>query len=106
MSGNRKQHWQRLRGIYRACFFDDKGQKLSPAGAAVIANLRDMSGFERSAKRADPHDTYYALGQQEVVKHILQIMNLTDEQIARLDQSVTSETELEVLGLSDDRHFN
>jgi hypothetical protein len=104
LSGGRKQHWQRLRGVYRACLCDERG-KVTPAGAQILANLRDMSHFERSPFSSDPLRMAHTVGMQDIVKHIIQIINLTDEQIARLDQSVQSENQLEVLGLSDDGHL-
>ena len=103
--GSRKEHWERLRGVFRACFCDGRTGQLHPAGAAVLQNLRDMCAFEKSAKRNDPHDTYYALGQQDVVKHIIQMIELNDEQLARLDEVVRSENQMEAFGLNDD-NFN
>jgi hypothetical protein len=105
MTGQRKQHWQRLHGVFRACFYDERGNKLHPAGAAVLANLRDMVGYERSPFNSDPLRMAYTVGQQDVVKHIIQMLELTDDQIARLDGTAQTETELEDFGL-DERPFN
>lgn len=101
MSGDdqtRKGHWKRLSGCFRAVFLDDRRQTLHPAGAAVLANLRDMVNFERSPFNADALRMAYQVGQQDVVKHIIQMIELTDEQVARLDAVVQSETQQELYG--------
>lgn len=104
MTGQRKQHWQRLSGVFKACFSDGKG-RLHPAGASVLANLRDMVSLERSPFNSDPLRMAYQVGQQDVVKHIIQMIELTDEQIARLDQTVQTEMETEDFGYNG-QHFN
>jgi hypothetical protein len=101
----RKDHWQRLSGVYRACFCDGREKRLHKAGAEVLANLRDLVSYERSPFTSDALRMAYNVGQQDVVKHILQIMELTDEQIARLDSVALTETTMELYG-SNGSNFN
>lgn len=89
--GSRVGHWRRLRSIYRAVFLNDAQTSYSHAGAMVIANLRELSNFDRSAFTPDPYRMAHNVGKQDVVKHILQMINLTDEEIARLDATAAQE---------------
>ncbi len=101
---SRKQHWLRLRGVFRACFYDQSQRKLSPAGAEPPAPPRHPLTAPRSAFSTDALRMAYQVGQHDVLRHIMQILELDDEKIARLDQVALIESATEGFG-SDGQSF-
>jgi hypothetical protein len=80
---------KRLRDVFRASFCGTGGE-IHQAGREVLVNLRAMSGYGSSPFRADPVSMAYAVGQQDVVRHILMMLNIPDEEIYRLTNTVNN----------------
>lgn len=88
MRNDRAEHFKRLRGVYRSAFCNEKTDTISPAGKEVLANLKQLSGYGQSPYRSDPVAMAYAVGQQDVVRHIFMLLNMPDEEIYRLTATV------------------
>lgn len=83
MSNDPAKSIKRLRDVYRASFAGTGGG-IHQAGIEVLANLKAMSGYGSSPFRADPVSMAYQVGQQDVVRHILMMLNIPDAEIYRL----------------------
>ena len=77
------EHFKRLRNVYRSVFMGRDGQP-HPAGAEVLANLRQMTKFGSSPFASDPLSMAYTVGLQDVFRHIQQMLNISDADIYRL----------------------
>lgn len=83
MSDDAAKHAKRLRDIYRATFAGTGGD-IHVAGREVLTNLKQMSGYGSSPYRPDPIAMAYQVGMQDVVRHMLMMLNITDAEIYRL----------------------
>jgi hypothetical protein len=86
MSGGAADHFKRLRGLYRSCFCGDDGE-VHRAGREVIENLRQMTKYGSSPFSTDPVRMAYQVGQQDVMLHLMKMLNITDAEIHRLTAS-------------------
>lgn len=80
-------HFKGLRNAYRGTFCSDKGGDLHPLGKQVIDNLRQLTKHGQSPFNSDPVAMAYAVGQQDVFRHVMQMLNITDADIYRLTAS-------------------
>jgi hypothetical protein len=80
---------KRLRDVFRSSFCGTGGE-VHQAGREVLANLKAMTGYGSSPFRPDPVSMAYAVGQQDVVRHILMMLNIPDEEIYRLTNTVNN----------------
>lgn len=86
------EHFKQLRNRYRATFCGDDG-KIHPAGEVVIDNLRQMTKHGQSPFSTDPATMAYQVGQQDVFRHLMQMLNISDAEIHRLTASMRSNVE-------------
>lgn len=77
------KHIKRLRDVFRASFCGTGGE-LHQAGREVLANLKEMTNYGKSPFTPDAVSMAYRVGQQDVVRHILMMLNIPDEEIYRL----------------------
>lgn len=88
------KHFSRLRSSFRNCFCGTAGsQSLHVSGKEVLANLKEFAAYDQSAFTGDPYQTAYNNGRQDVVKHILSILNLPDDVIASIGRTHQTEEE-------------
>jgi hypothetical protein len=80
-------HFKHLRNRYRAVFCGDDG-KISPAGEVVIDNLRQMTKHGTTPFSSDPVQMAYNVGQQDIFRHLMQMLNISDAEIHRLTASM------------------
>jgi hypothetical protein len=76
-------HFKRLRDVFRATYCGRDGD-FHPAGKEVIQNLRVMTGYGSSPFRPDPVSMAYQVGMQDVFRHIMQMLNISDADIYRM----------------------
>lgn len=74
---------KRRRDVFRSTFCGTGGE-VHQAGREVLINLKQMTGYGQSPYRADPISMAYQVGMQDVVRHILQTLNISDDEIYRL----------------------
>lgn len=86
------EHFKHLRDIYRSTFCGDDGDQ-HQAGSEVIANLKAVASYGQSPFRSDPVSMAYQVGMQDVVRHILMMLNISDAEIYRLTQAAQHEIE-------------
>lgn len=84
------EHFKRLRGVYRSALCGPNGD-LHPAGKEVIANLRDMTKFGQSPFSSDAVTMAYRVGQQDVFRHFMSMLNISDAEIYRLTNTVNDQ---------------
>lgn len=88
MSDDAAKGVKRLRDVYRSTFAGTGGD-LHQAGREVLANLKQMTNYGQSPFSSDPVTMAYRVGQQDVVRHILMMLNIPDAEIYRLTQTAS-----------------
>ncbi len=91
-----KQIWERIRGRrrqYRRLFLDGEG-RLTPAAAAVLADLKRFCRAETStvvvspvSKTVDPLAMAMAEGRREVWNRIQQHLHLPEREVVQLEEN-------------------
>lgn len=74
-----------IRQVFRACFCNSDGS-LHPAGREAIAFLKQTANYGGSPFSSDALVMAHNVGQQDVVKHILRWLSITELEAHQLDQ--------------------
>lgn len=90
MSDQPAAHIKRMRDMFRSCFCGPQGGDLHAAGREVMANLKQMTSYGQSPFSSDTTTMAYRVGQQDVVRHILMMLNIPDSEIYRLTNTVNN----------------
>lgn len=83
-------HIKRVRDVFRSCFCGTQGGDPHQAGREVLANLKSMTSYGSSPFSSDAVTMAYRVGQQDVVRHILMMLNIPDSEIYRLTNTVNN----------------
>lgn len=83
MSEDLEKAYQKLRGVYRACFYGADGNA-HPAGVQVLRDLRTLTTYGSSPFRNDLASMAYEVGKQDVMRHLLKMLDISDAEIGRL----------------------
>lgn len=63
----------------------------SPAGEFLLASLLDFSGFYKQSFSSDPYQTAFNEGKRAVALHIIQMLDLKEEDLRNLVRGYRSE---------------
>lgn len=62
-----------------------------PAGEFLLASLLDFSGFYKQSFSSDPYQTAFNEGKRAVALHIIQLLDLKEEDLRNLVRGYRSE---------------